>query len=147
MSARALATVIAACSFALTGCSTTAEERLQRRIDALLPEQARQSGDCDWASGFVENAPASLTCRYLVDGQVKAVDAIVRENLRAQGYGLHSRARARGAPTVRLFSARREDYVASIGLVAPGDPLDWQLDTTPVPAGSVGIFVALTERG
>jgi Bacterial regulatory proteins, luxR family len=35
---------------------------------------------------------------------------------------------------------------ASVGVVAPGDPLNWQLNRLPVPPGDVGIYVQVAER-
>jgi len=146
MISRAVAATISALSLVLTGCAASDQGRLQAQIDALLPEGAEKSGDCNWASGFVENAPASLACRYIVEGQVAAVEAKLRKSLRANDYAVRSAALPQDAPTARLFSGQHDEFVASIGLVGPGDPLEWQLNETPVPPRKVGVFVQIAER-
>ena len=136
----------AVAAVALVACAVDIQARMQGEIDGLLPEGARKSGECNWASGFVENAPASLACRYLLDGDLASVGRMMAERLHARGYAFQPAERASGAPTAWLVAGRNSDYFASIGLVAPGDPLDWQLNETPVPPATVGIFVHVTER-
>jgi hypothetical protein len=68
-----LTVIVSAAVVFLVGCAGTEQDRLQAEIDALRPDGATKHGECNLTSGFVENAPASLACRYLVDGRLEPV--------------------------------------------------------------------------
>jgi hypothetical protein len=130
----------------LAGCSAGDKHRLQAEIDGLLPDGARRAGECNWASGFTENAPASLACSYFVEGDVRSVANVARTKLRARGYKFRVVRLPKDAPTEWLVRGQHIDYYASVGVVAPGDPLNWQLNRLPVPPGDVGFYVQVAER-
>ena len=130
----------------LAGCSAGDKHRLQAEIDGLLPDGARRAGECNWASGFTENAPASLACSYFVEGDVRSVANVARTKLRSRGYKFSVVRLPTDAPTEWLVRGQHIDYYASVGVVAPGDPLNWQLNRLPVPPGDVGFYVQVAER-
>src|SRR5919108_6513133 len=86
----------AVAAVALVACAVDIQARMQGEIDGLLPEGARKSGECNWASGFVENAPASLACTYLLDGGLASVGRMMAERLHARGYAFQPAERASG---------------------------------------------------
>jgi hypothetical protein len=51
----------------------------------------------------------------------------------------------RDAPTQWLARGQHVDFYASVGVVAPGDPLNWRLNRLPVPPGDVGVYVQVAE--
>jgi hypothetical protein len=143
---RRCAILLSTFTFFLGGCSGGDEARLQSEIDSLLPDGAKQTGECNWASGFIEDAAASLACSYLVNGELGSVATAARTKLRARGYALRVVHLPRDAPLEWLVSGQQRDYQASVGLVAPGHPLDWQRNWLPVPPGKVGVYVQVAER-
>jgi hypothetical protein len=130
----------------LGGCAADERHELQSEIDNLLPDRARPAMECNWASGFVEEAPASLICSYFANGDVRANANTIGRKLRGQGYTFRLVHRRPDAPTQWLVAGHDSRYSASVGLVASGDPLDWQTKQLPVPSGHVGLYIAVSER-
>src|SRR5215211_3899541 len=130
----------------VAACSAGDKQQLQSEIDSLLPEGARRASECNWASGFVENAPASLVCSYFVKGEISSLANVALRKLRSRGDKLSVVRLPTGAPTKWLVRGQSADYFASVGLIAPGHPLNWPLNRLPVPPGQVGVFVQVAER-
>jgi hypothetical protein len=139
--------VFLAVTILLGACAAGDRQRLQSEIDGLLPDGARRTRECNWASGFIENAPASLACSYFVEGDVRSVATVVRRKLGDRGYNVSLVRLPPGAPTKWLARGQNAEYLASVGLVSPGDPLNWQLNRLPVPPAEVGVHIHVIERG
>jgi hypothetical protein len=139
-------TCLLALALLLGGCAADERHELQSEIDALLPDGARRATECNWASGFVEEAPASLICSYFGNGDVRANANTIRRKLRGQGFTFRLVHRRPDAPTQWLVAGHDNRYSTSVGLGAPGDPLDWQTNQLPVPSGQVGLHIAVSER-
>jgi hypothetical protein len=140
------AILISTLTLFLGGCSEGDRQRLQAEMEGLVPNGASQTGECNWASGFIENAPASLACSYLANGNVGSVATVTRTKFRVRGYAVRVLPLPRTAPTKWLINGQQTDYYASVGLIAPGHPLDWQRNRLPVPPGKVGVYVQVAER-
>jgi hypothetical protein len=139
---RLLAVVVLALS--LTGCALDAEITLHSQIGRIVPDGAEQQGECDFGSGFVENAPASLRCRFLVDGDVGDAAATVQRNLR--DLGLRAESKPGAGPSARLLYGLNEEYAVHLALIAERRYLFFQLLHSPVPVGKTGIDVTVSQR-
>jgi hypothetical protein len=136
-----LALVLVALSAA--GCGFGDEATLRDEMSRIVPADAEQQDECDYASGFVENAPPSLRCRFLADGRVPDVSATIARNLREAGLRVESRPGA--GPSARLLYGRSDEYAAQLALIAERRFLFFQLRRSPVPVGETGVDVTLTR--
>jgi hypothetical protein len=137
---------LAVLTFALltAGCAADAQPSLRHDISRIVPAGSKQQGECDYASGYVENAPPELRCRFVVRGTVPDVTAEIDRNLRAAGFRVS--VRRPGGPAARVVNGVSEKSAASIGVIAPGRPLFFQLGTGRVATGLAGIDVSLGRR-
>lgn len=129
-----------------TGCAASDKDRLESEAARLVPKTAERQGECDWASGFVENAPAALSCRYFVRGDVPTWAKLAQDRLRDRGYSIQVVSLPPDAPTSWLANGLQPERHVSVGLVSPGHALDWQLGSLTVPSGYVGLYVRVSER-
>jgi hypothetical protein len=139
---RSLAVALLALS--LTGCALDDELSLRREIGRIVPDGAEQQDECDFGSGFVENAPASLRCRFLVDGNVGDAAATVARNLRDTG--LRAESKPGAGPSARLLYGLNEEYAVHLALIAERRYLFFQVRQSPVPVGMTGIDVTVSQR-
>jgi len=127
-----------------TGCAANAQPSLRHDISRIVPAGSKQQGTCDYASGFVENAPPELRCWFVVRGRVPDVTAEIRRNLRGAGFSVS--VRRPGGPAARLVIGLNEKSAASVGVIESGRPLFFQLGTGRVAVGHAGIDVLLGRR-
>ncbi len=127
-----------------TGCAADAQPSLRREIARVVPAGSKQQGKCDYASGYVEDAPPELRCWFVVRGGVTDVTAEIEGNLRAAGFSVS--VRRPDGPAARVINGVNEKSGASIGVIAPGRPLFFALGTGRVAAGHAGIDVSLGRR-
>jgi hypothetical protein len=138
---RTLALIAVALS--ASGCGFGDQATLRAEIGRIVPADARQQEECDYASGLVENVPSSLRCRFLVHGSVADITATIRRNLRGAGLRGHSR---RGAgPSARLMYGRSRRYAVHLAVIGEGHFLFFQLRRSPVPPGQTGVDVTLAR--
>ena len=127
-----------------TGCAADAQSSLRRDIARIVPDASKQQEKCDYASGFVEDAPPELRCWFVTRGRVLEVTEGLERNLSASG--LRVSVRRPGGPAARVVSGLDEKSVVSVAVIGPGRPLFFQLGKGPVPAGHAGIDITLARR-
>jgi hypothetical protein len=87
-----------------------------------------------------------LSCRYFVRGDVPTGAKLAQNRLRDRGYSIQVVSLPPDAPTSWLVNGLQPERHVSVGLVSPGDPLNWQLGSLTVPSGYVGHYVRVSER-
>jgi hypothetical protein len=127
-----------------TGCAANAQPGLRHDISTIVPAGSKQHGKCDYASGYVEDAPPELRCWFVTRGRVPDVTTEITRNLRAAGFSVS--VRRPGGPAARVVIGANEKSTASIAVIASGRPLFFQLGTGRVAAGHAGIDVSLGRK-
>jgi hypothetical protein len=127
-----------------TGCAAAAESSLRRNISQIVPAGSKQQGECDYASGYVEDAPPELRCWFVVRGHVPDITDEIQRNLRASGFSVT--VRRPDGPAARVVNGVNEKSAASVGVIAAGRPLFFQLGKGKVAKGHAGIDVSLARR-
>jgi hypothetical protein len=127
-----------------TGCAVDAQSSLRRDISRIVPAGSKQQGTCDYASGFVEDAPPQLRCWFVVPGRTSRVTAEVDRNLRASGFAVS--VRRPGGPAARIVVGQGDKSATTVALIAPGRPLFFQLGKGPIAAAHVGIDISLGRK-
>jgi hypothetical protein len=128
----------------MTGCAADAQPSLRHDIGRIVPAGSKQRGECDYASGYVEDAPPELRCWFVVRGRVPDVTAELQRNLRGAGFSVS--VRRPDGPAARVVNGVNEKSAAAVGVIAPGRPLFFQLGTGRVAVGHAGIDVSLARR-
>lgn len=136
-------TLLALLPFLLLGCAVGEEQSLRTEIGRIVPAGAEQQGECDHASGFVENANPSLRCRFLARGKVDDVAATIERSLLDAGMRVEVKPGA--GPSARLIFGNKEASVVHLALIAEGRFLLFQLRRSPVPVGRTGIDITLAR--
>ena len=126
------------------GCRIADEAALREEMARIAPNGARRQGDCERASGFVENAPPSLRCRFLMQGAVRNVIGALERKLR--NAGLRVQTRPAGGPSARLVHGQSDHYAVAIALIGEQRFLFFQVRRSVVPVGSTGIDVLITRK-
>jgi len=127
-----------------TGCAADAQPSLRREIARIVPAGSEQQGKCDYASGYVEDAPPELRCWFVVRGRVPDVAADIERNLRASG--LRVSERPHDGAAARVVNGVNEKSAVSVGVISSGRPLFFRLGKDPVASGHAGIDISLARR-
>jgi hypothetical protein len=127
-----------------TGCAANAQPSLGHDISRIVPAGSQQRGECDYASGYVEDAPPELRCWFVVRGRVPDITAELQRNLRAAGFSVS--VRRPDGPAARVVNGVNEKSAASVGVIASGRPLFFQLGAGRIAVGHAGIDVSLSRR-
>jgi len=126
------------------GCAANAQPSLRHGISRIVPAGSKQQGTCDYASGFVEDAPPQLRCWFVVPGRMSSVTAEVERNLRTSAFAVS--VRRPGGPAARIVVGQNAKSATSVALIAPGRPLFFQLGKGRVAAAHVGIDISLGRK-
>ena len=135
--------MLALLTLLLMGCAVGHERSMRSQIGGFLPAGAKQQGECEYASGFVESAKPSLRCWFLVRGQVDDVTATIERRLRHAG--MRVKAKQGAGPSARLLIRNEEASVVHLALIAERRFLLFQARRTPVPVGRTGIDITLAR--
>lgn len=135
--------LLALLAFLLVGCALGEERSMRTQIARLVPAGAEQQGECEYASGFVENANPSLRCWFLVRGPVDGVAATIEQRLR--GAGMRIEVKPGAGPSARLLSGNEEASIVHLALIAERRFLFFQARRSPVPVGRTGIDITLAQ--
>lgn len=134
---------LALLGFLLVGCAVGDERGLRTQIGRFVPDGAEQQDECDYASGFVENANPRLRCWFLVRGRVDDVTAAIERSLRDAG--MHVEVKAGAGPSARLLYGNEDASVVHLALIAERRLLFFQARRFPVPVGHTGIDITLAR--